>query len=124
MWMGGVGTENAAVGQSIDIIRDQWASLRELAVSQEELDKAKANLIGSFGLRFDNSSAIAGTLAAVQVRDLGIDYLKKRNSLIEAVTLEDVRRVAGKILDPAALTVIVVGRPEGVAATQTISDGG
>lgn len=124
MWMGGAGTENAAVGQSIDIIRDEWANLQAFAVSQEELDKAKANLIGSFGLRFDNTSAIAGTLVAVQVRDLGIGYLNERNSLIEAVTLEDVRRVAGRVLDPNALTVVVVGRPEGVQATRTISDDG
>lgn len=124
LWMGGAGTENAAVGESIDLIRGQWANVQEFAISQDELDRAKANLIGSFGLRFDNTSAIASTLVAVQFRDLGIDFLNRRNDLIEAVTLEDVRRVARKILDPAALTVVVVGKPEGVAATRTITDGG
>ena len=65
-----------------------------LGVTQDELDKAKANLIGSFGLRFDNSSAIAGMLVAVQRRDLGIEYINERNALIEQVTLEDVNGVA------------------------------
>lgn len=124
MWMGGVGTENAAVGQSIDLIRGQWANAREFAISQDELDRSKANLIGSFGLRFDNSSRIAATLVAVQFRDLGIDFLNRRNDLIAAVTLEDVKRVAAELLDPAGLTVVVVGKPDGVTATQTISEGG
>ena len=44
-------------------------------------------------------------------------YLDKRNGYIEAVTLEDVRRVAGRLLTPDALTFAVVGQPEGVKAT-------
>ena len=124
LWMGGVGTENGAVAQSIDLIREQWANVQEFAVSQDELDRAKDNLIGSFALRFDNTSAIAGTLVAVQFRDLGIDFLNRRNDLIEAVTLDDVRRVAKRLLDPAALTVVVVGMPEGLAATRTVRDDG
>ncbi|MBO21468.1 MAG: peptidase M16 [Rhodospirillaceae bacterium] len=124
LWMGGAGTENGAVAKSVDLIREQWVNVQEFAISQEELDRAKANLIGSFGLRFDSTMAIAGTLVAVQFRDLGIDFLNRRNDLIEAVTLEEVRRVAQKVLDPAALTVVVVGRPEGLAATRTIADDG
>jgi zinc protease len=124
LWMGGAGTENGAVAQSIDLIRGQWANVQEFAISQDELDRAKANLIGSFGLRFDNTSSIAETLVAVQFRDLGINYLNRRNDLIDAVTLDDVRRVAERILDPAALTVVVVGKPEGLAATRTVTDGG
>ena len=60
----------------------------------------------------------------MQFRDLGINYLNRRNDLIDAVTLDDVRRVAERILDPAALTVVVVGKPEGLAATRTVTDGG
>lgn len=124
MWMGGAGTENGAVAQSVELIRGQWANVQEFAISQEELDRAKANLIGSFGLRFDNTGAIAGTLVAVQFRDLGIEYLNRRNDLIAEVQLDDVRRVAKRILDPAGLTVVVVGKPEGLAATRTVTDGG
>ncbi|MBN42584.1 MAG: peptidase M16 [Alphaproteobacteria bacterium] len=124
LWMGHAGTENVAVSKSVELIREQWARAQESAISQEELDGAKANLIGSFGLRFDNTMAIAGTLVAVQFRDLGIDFLNRRNNLIEAVTLEDVQRIARKILDPTALTVVVVGNPEGLLATTVIANGG
>ncbi len=50
----------------------------------------------------------------MQIYDLGIDYLDRRNALMEAVTLDDVNRIAKALLDPAALTMIVVGEPEGV----------
>ena len=124
LWLGGAGTENGAVSVSIDLIRKQWANIRSFGVSQEELDKAKANLTGSFGLRFDNSSSIAGLLVAVQQRGLGIDYVNNRNSLIDQVTLEGVNEVARRILDPDALTVVVVGKPENIDATHTIREDG
>ena len=93
-------------------------------MSEDELAAAKSNLIGSFGLRLDNTSAIADMLVAVQARDLGIGYLNNRDSLIEAVTLDDVRRVAERLLDPENLTVVVVGKPENLEATRVIPDDG
>ena len=54
----------------------------------------------------------------MQVENLGIDYLDRRNGLIEAVTLTDVGRVARRFLDPDGLTVVVVGEPNGLAATE------
>jgi zinc protease len=50
----------------------------------------------------------------MQVNDLGIDYLDKRNGYIEAVTLEDLRRVAARLYDPERLLVVVVGDPQGL----------
>ena len=55
-------------------------------------------------------------LVGIQVQDLGIDYLDKRNGFIEAVTLADAKRVARRIYDADALTVVVVGKPEGIEA--------
>ena len=54
---------------------------------------------------------------SIQQDDLGIDYVNRRNDLIEAVTLEDARRVAKSLIDPDGLVVTVVGRPEGVVST-------
>jgi len=124
LWLGGAGTENAAVSVSVELVKNQWANLRAFGVSQDELDKAKANLVGSFGLRFDSSSAIAGMLVAVQRRDLGIEFINERNDLIARVTLDDVNRVAARLLDPEALTVVVVGNPANITATRTIGNDG
>jgi zinc protease len=117
LWQGDVATQNARVGQSIDLIRQEWKRMADAGPTEKELSDAKTFLTGSFALRLDSTGSIAQFLVGIQIQDLGIDYPQKRNSYIDAVTLEDVRRVA-KRLDPAKLSFVVVGRPEGVAATR------
>ena len=53
---------------------------------------------------------------AIQLDDLGLDYVNLRNDLIEAVTLEDVRRVSAELFRADELTFVVVGKPDGVAS--------
>ena len=90
--------------------------------SETELEEAKTFLTGSFPLRFSSTRAIAGMLVGMQLDDLGIDHLERRNGYIEAVTLADARRVARRLYDADALTVVVVGRPEGVSPTRAAPD--
>lgn len=116
--MGGVATQNSRVAQSLDLIRGEWARMAEEGPSAEELEGAKTFLTGSFPLRFTSSGRISGMLVGMQLEDLGIDYLDRRNSLIEAVTLEDARRVARKLYAADKLTVVVVGRPDGIKPTR------
>jgi zinc protease len=113
--LGSVGTRNSQVKQTIDLIRAEWRRMAAGDVSQSELDDAKTYLAGSFALQFRNSDGIAQLLVAIQVDKLGIDYIERRNKLIEAVTLDDVKRVAKKLLDPAGLSFVVVGEPEGLS---------
>jgi zinc protease len=82
--------------------------------TQAELEDAKTYLTGSYALRFDSNNKIAEQLLSIREQDLGIDYVEKRNSLIEAVTLEDVKRVATRLIDADALVVTVVGKPDGL----------
>ncbi|MGE0255909.1 MAG: M16 family metallopeptidase [Alphaproteobacteria bacterium] len=114
VWGGGAATTNAAVGESVTVIRDVWQNLAANGVGPEELSDAKRYITGTWPLRFTDTAAIAATLVAVQLEELGLDYLDKRNALIEAVGAEDIQRVARRVLDPAKLTVVVVGRPEGL----------
>jgi zinc protease len=67
-------------------------------------------------LRFDTSTKIALQLVQIQIDDLGIDYIDKRNDQVEAVTLEDAKRVA-KSLFSGGMLITVVGRPVGVTST-------
>ncbi|HMA15628.1 MAG TPA: insulinase family protein, partial [Kiloniellaceae bacterium] len=106
------------VGESLDLIRQEWRRMAEEGPSAKELEDAKRYLTGSFPLRFSSSDNIAGMLVGMQIEDLGIDYLDKRNSYVEAVALEQAKRVAGELYRPDALTVVVVGTPEGVTPTR------
>ncbi|MCW8835363.1 MAG: insulinase family protein [Rhodospirillales bacterium] len=111
---GGAGTANARVGETLSVLRDEWRKMAEKGVTAEELADAKTYLTGSFPLRFDSSLSIARILVGMQEDDLGIDFLDRRNDMIEAVTLEQVNRVAKTLLDPSKLSIVVVGEPEGV----------
>ena len=118
LYMGGVGTANARVAESLRIIRAEWLRMAEQGVTEEELASAKTYINGSFPLRFDSNRRIAGVLVAVQLNRLGVDYIDKRAKLIDAVTTDDIKRVSKRLLDPKALTVVVVGQPEGLETTK------
>lgn len=114
MYLGGVATANASMKDSIAVIQDEWRKMAEEGVSEEELRKAKRYLTGAYALRFDSNSKIANILVGIQAVGLPIDYTEMRNSLVEAVTLEDVERVAARLFRPDELSIVVVGRPEGL----------
>lgn len=115
--MGGAGTANARAAETVKILREEWARMANQGVSQEELSGAKQYLTGSYALRFGSSAGIARMLTGLQLENLGIDYFDRRNKLIESVTFEDVNRVAKRLLDPKNLTMVVVGKPEGITST-------
>lgn len=114
LFIGQVATENARVSESLDVIRAEIAKLAAEGVTEKELADAKTYLTGSYPLRFDTNDKIAGQLIAIQEADLGIDYINRRNGLIEAVTQDDIKRVAKRLLGSENLIVTVVGQPEGL----------
>ncbi|NVK17099.1 MAG: insulinase family protein [Methylocystaceae bacterium] len=114
LWMAGAGTQNARVKETLDVVRAEWKKAATEGVSAQEVKDAKTYLTGSFALRFKSSDTIAAILVGMQKDDLPIDFLKTRNELVEAVTPEDVNRVAKKLLKPDQLMTVVVGQPEGL----------
>ena len=108
--IGGSGTANEKVGKTLEVIKKEWKRMAENGVSEMEMNDAKRHLTGAFPLRFSSSGRIARILVSMQLANLRIDYLEKRNSYIEAVTQKDIRRVANKLLNTSRLTTVVVGR--------------
>ncbi len=115
--LGSTATVNARVGETVKVIRDEFARMQKDGPTQKELDEAVAYLTGAYALRFDTNSKIAGQLLGTMTARSGIDYIKNRNALIRAVTLADVKRVAKRILKADQLTFTIIGKPEGVTAT-------
>ncbi len=115
---------NANVAAARDLIRGEWRRIAQDGVTSEELADAKTFLTGSFPLRLTSTERIAGTLRFMQMEALGIDYLEQRNARIEAVSRDDVNRIAARLLDPDALIEVVVGAPgDGISPTQVIPAG-
>jgi zinc protease len=115
--IGGTATRSAVTGQAIDIIESEIHRLAETGPLEQEVADAKSYLEGSYALGLDTSPKIAGQLVQIQLDHLGIDYIDRRSSMIEAVTLADTKRVAKRLLD-AGLLVTVAGQPQGVSSTE------
>jgi len=111
--MGQFATDNRTAGAAIAVLRDEWAKAGQ--VTAEELAATKTYLTGAYPLRFDGNGPIAQVLVGMQMAGYSMDYPKTRNALIEAVTLDDLARVATRLFRPDALRVVVVGQPEGLA---------
>lgn len=116
-WMGSVASANDRIADAIKVIRDEWARIGTGGVTETELQDAKTYLTGAYPLRFDGNGPIANIAVSMQMEGLGPDYIATRNDRINAVTLDDINRVARDLVNPDALTFVVVGKPEGLAAT-------
>ncbi len=117
VYLGSVSSGNDRIAEAVEVIRDEWARAATEGVTQKELDDAKTYLTGAYPLRFDGNGQIAGIMVGMQMDDLPIDYITTRNDKVNAVTLEDVNRVASELLDPEGLHFTVVGKPEGLETT-------
>lgn len=115
LWFAGTATKNERAGESIRLIGEEFRKILSEGPAEAELAEAKSYLTGSYALRFDTSSKVAGQLLQIQIDDLGIDYIDKRNALIEAVTLDDLKRVAKRLTTAADTLTVVVGRPQGLS---------
>lgn len=116
--IGGTATRADGTAETIDVIEAEYRKMAADGPTEDELNKAKTYLKGSFALNLDTSTKIASQLVQMQIDDLGIDYIDRRSAMIDAVTLDDARRVAKRLLS-SGLLVTVVGKPKGVTARPT-----
>ncbi len=79
-----------------DILLMEWEKMSNDGVSQKEFETVQKSMLTSFNLRFKSISDIAQMLSLMQKENLGIDFLKKRNTYVQAVTLEQVNAAAKK----------------------------
>ena len=111
----GTSTRADRAGEALEVIRETIRLLVDEGVGEEELATAKTYLIGAYAINnLDSSSAVARTLVELQKDDRGIDYINRRAGYIEAVTAEQVKAAARRLLttEPAVL-VIGPEAPEG-----------
>lgn len=116
-WQGGMASANDKVAEAVGLIRQEWDRFAKGGVTEKELADAKTYLTGEYALRFDGNGKIAGILAGMQLIGLPADYVNIRNGKIEAVTAADVQRVGQRLLHSDQIRFVLVGRPEGIDAT-------
>lgn len=120
---GSVATKNESMAESLQIIRAELKKMADNGPSEADLKAAKDYLTGSYALRFDTNSKIATQLLGLLQDDFGPDYVETRNKQVEAITVDDAKRVAKRMLDSDGLIVTVVGKPVGLKAATPVPAG-
>jgi zinc protease len=115
--IGEVASKKGSMGQTIEVIRATMKKFVSDGPTEKELADAKTYLTGSFPLAFTSNAGIAAQLNAFQMAGLAVDYIDKRNALINAVTRDDVKRAAKRLFNPDRLTVVIAGSLSGPAKT-------
>jgi len=115
VFVGNTGTRADRAGETVDAIEKEIRRIAEEGPTQKELDDAKSYLKGSQMLALDTSSKLAQALLQYQLDKLPIDYIEKRNALVDAVTLDDAKKAAKRLWGQGLLTVIVGRAPQAAA---------
>ena len=115
LFIGNTGTRADRAGETVDAITGEVRRMAEEGPTQQELDEAKSYLKGSQMLALDTSSKLASALLQYQLDHLPIDYIEKRNAIVDAVTLDDAKKIAQRLWGQGLLTVIVGRAPQAAA---------
>jgi zinc protease len=115
LFIGNTGTRADRAGETVEAINKEVRRMAEDGPTQQELDEAKSYLKGSQMLALDTSSKLAQALLQYQLDKMPIDYIEKRNAIVDAVTLEQTKAVAKRLWGQGLLTVIVGRAPQAAA---------
>ena len=112
IFYGGFATRNEKVGEAIGVLKDTLKEYAKNGASDKELADAKEFLTGSFVVGLSSNSSIVNFITMMQLQNLGIDYMERRNNLIRAVTSEQVKNIAKKLIQLDKLQIVMVGKPQ------------
>jgi len=121
LFIGNTGTRADRAGETVDAVNTEVRRMAEDGPTQEELDEAKSYIKGSRMLSLDTSSKLAAALLQYQLDRLPIDYIERRNAVVDAVTLDDAKKAAQKLWGRGLLTVIVGRAPQAAAQPAAVT---
>jgi zinc protease len=123
LFVGQTGTRADRAGDTFDAVEKEVRKFAEDGPTQQELDEAKSYLKGSQMLQLDTSSKLATAMLQYQLDKLPIDYLEKRNAIVDAVTLDQAKETAKRLWGKGLLTVIVGREPQAAAQATGVQGG-
>ena len=109
-------TRSDATGEVLRLIVDEFWRLQRERVGERELDGAKAYLTGSFPLTIETPESIAMQVVNALFYGLPLEELQNFRERVNAVTPDDIQRVAKALLRPDRLSVVLVGNAAAFAS--------
>lgn len=117
---GGIGPGPWAVQAGVNPTNEEKASELIFAeiekfvtqlVGEDELSDSQSNFIGSMPLSLESNGGVAQALLTIERHQLGLDYYRQYPDLVRAVTRSQVRKAAGRYLQPAKMATAIAGPP-------------
>ena len=102
-------TRSDATGEALRLIVEQFWAIQRERVNERELADAKAYLAGSFPLTIETPDAIALQVLNALFYGLDLEELQTFRERVNAVTVDDIQRVAKSYLRPDRLSIVLVG---------------
>ena len=109
-------TRSEATGEVLKVIVDEFWRIQRERVSERELADAKAYLTGSFPLTIETPESIAMQVVNVIFYGLPLEHLQNFRDRVNAVTVDDIQRVARALLRPDRLSIVLVGNAAAFAS--------
>jgi zinc protease len=108
-------TKSASTVDATKAMLDQIEDLKTEPFTEDELRRAKDELLNSFVFRYDTPEKVLTERASLEFYGYPADFLEKYRAAIEKVTTADLERVAKKYVDRSKLAVLVVGNVQQIA---------
>lgn len=115
--MGQAAVDNPKAAEALAVMRDTMQRFHDDGATAREIAAAKNYLTGSLPLALTSTDKIARILVDLQHDHLGSDYLDRYDDIIRDVTPGDVAAAIDHWFNPDKINWVMVGHPEGVAAT-------
>ena len=106
-WRIMAGVNPANVDRSLSLIGDEIRRMQGIQVPQEDLADSQSYLTGILPLHLETNEGVARSLVNIERHDLGLDYLRTYQQMIQSVTPEDVQRVSQRWMDPEHCAVSI-----------------
>jgi zinc protease len=116
---GSMATDNGKTAEALELVKKVWKTFYQKGPTSDEMAQAKAYLKGSLPLALNSTDTIAGLLVQMQLHGLGPHYLTQRETALDRVSVEDVRRVLARWFDPDHAFFAMVGNPKDIDSVDT-----
>jgi zinc protease len=108
-WRAVAGVAPSNVDKAIDMISREIGRFISEPVMTEELEDSQANFIGRLPLSLESNGGVSGALLNLERFDLGLDYYRHYQDLVQEVSVEEVLETARSYLHPDRLGIAVAG---------------
>jgi predicted Zn-dependent peptidase len=104
-----LGTDSNKTAQAVNLVLQELAAVADSSITEDEVERAKSQLKGNLILSLEGSHSRMNRLGRLELFQHTFVPLEKSAAQINAVTLADVRAIAGEIFREKLLTMVVLG---------------